>query len=437
MGSVLNIIGNSAKLIANKIKHRRIKGPEFINENTEDNRLEELRSLHNRVGDDQKPIIEREIKLIEVGIAGEKNVIYELKHSKTPMLVLHDITLNDSQIDFLLITKSAIIVLETKKLVGDIEINNDGDFIRYYKNAQGKVYKKEGIYSPITQNKYHVDKVRELLINNKFIKKFPIYSLVVIANPKTIINKTYAKKNIKEKIVKYDQVNDKIEEILNENNDFDFSDDRMYEIADFLARESKDREYNYITKLGLILKDDSQVVEDVKVIDSEEDNQNIVDDNLYEVLRKYRLEKAQELCYRPYMIFNNKELEELVLKRPNTREELLAITGFSDAKVNRYGDDIIKIIQEDVGNKVNDDYEFSSLEVSSLEEELKEFRRVKSIEENIKPYIIYTNQQLQELVDNKPTNKEELLQMNGFGEVKVEKYGDAIIEIIKRSENSD
>ena len=83
---------------------------------------------------------------------GEQNVYYELKNSFIPMLCFHDIRLeyNDyvAQFDFIVITTKFIYVLETKKLSGDIEVNSDGDFIRIFKNNNGKVIKKEGMYSP-------------------------------------------------------------------------------------------------------------------------------------------------------------------------------------------------------------------------------------------------------------------------------------------------
>jgi len=72
------------------------------------------------------------------------------------MLCLHDIRLEYqdyvAQLDFVIITNKFIYVLETKKLNGDIEITPDGDFIRTIRNNDGRFIKKEGMYSPISQN---------------------------------------------------------------------------------------------------------------------------------------------------------------------------------------------------------------------------------------------------------------------------------------------
>ena len=63
--------------------------------------------------------------------------------------------------------------------------------------------------------------------------------------------------------------------------------------------------------------------------------------------------------------------------------------------------------------------------------ELKEYRLLKSREEKIKPYFLYNDNQLRELVQKVPKSREELLEVNGFGLAKVSKYGDDIIRIVK------
>lgn len=61
---------------------------------------------------------------------------------------------------------------------------------------------------------------------------------------------------------------------------------------------------------------------------------------------------------------------------------------------------------------------------------LKAFRKEQSISEQITAYYIFTDAQMEGLIDRKPRNKDELLEVAGFGDKKVEKYGDAIIRII-------
>lgn len=67
--------------------------------------------------------------------------------------------------------------------------------------------------------------------------------------------------------------------------------------------------------------------------------------------------------------------------------------------------------------------------------DLKGFRLEKSREENIKPYYIFNDKQMMDLIDKMPDSKEALLKISGFGEFKVEKYGGRILEILNPYQN--
>ncbi len=79
--------------------------------------------------------------------------MFELKNSHMPMYILHDIFFEENglttQIDYIVITRKVILIIECKNLYGNITVNNQGDFTRTIQF--GKRYHKEGIYSPITQ----------------------------------------------------------------------------------------------------------------------------------------------------------------------------------------------------------------------------------------------------------------------------------------------
>jgi superfamily II DNA helicase RecQ len=71
-------------------------------------------------------------------------------------------------------------------------------------------------------------------------------------------------------------------------------------------------------------------------------------------------------------------------------------------------------------------------EETDIIKELKAYRLNKSREEKIKPYFIYYDNQLRDLISKMPRSKEELQTVAGFGEVKANKYGDDILRIIKK-----
>ena len=147
---------------------------------------------------------------------------------------------------------------------------------------------------------------------NKISKNIPIYPLVVIANSKTIIDKKYATKEVKNKVIKYDQLNNVIYNFI-ENGTIDISDNKMTEIAEVINNNNTMKTIDYISKLKLVLVDE-QSEEDVQVIDESSNIEDYhLDDELYERLREYRLNKAKELNVQAWIIFNNDTLSKLVL----------------------------------------------------------------------------------------------------------------------------
>jgi DNA helicase-2/ATP-dependent DNA helicase PcrA len=61
-------------------------------------------------------------------------------------------------------------------------------------------------------------------------------------------------------------------------------------------------------------------------------------------LREWRLERARERAVPAYVIFTDATMEALAEALPSTPEELLAISGIGPDKVERYGDDLIAVL---------------------------------------------------------------------------------------------
>jgi ATP-dependent DNA helicase RecQ len=66
-----------------------------------------------------------------------------------------------------------------------------------------------------------------------------------------------------------------------------------------------------------------------------------------------------------------------------------------------------------------------------LFERLKDLRKKLATEENVPAYIIFTNASLLDMCRRKPTSLIQFSAVNGVGEVKLEKYGEAFIDVIK------
>ncbi len=351
---------------------RTLKEPVFLKEYTGmDKTVSELENLKKRTNyPEVKNSIEMDIVFIKQGAQGEKNVYFELKNSFLPMYILHDVRIQhgdyNAQLDFVIITSKFICILETKKLNGDITINNQGEFIRAFKNSMGKVYKKEGMYSPISQNKRHVRILQDMLLKEKIIRNTPVISLVVMANPKNIIDFKYAPKEIKQQIVKCDQLVPFLKKKMNEPSQVDLAILTMEDIAESLVSKHIETEDLFIKKYEqLCLKGQKDPEDEKKAVEyskptvekeaiKEPEKPRVT--NLIQETRPINIEKTREdlIAFRrvrskeegiaAYYIFNNKQMEDIIAKLPKTKEELKTCNGFGPAKAEKYGDAIINII---------------------------------------------------------------------------------------------
>lgn len=74
-----------------------------------------------------------------------------------------------------------------------------------------------------------------------------------------------------------------------------------------------------------------------------------VRDELFEKLRQLRKQLAQEKGVPPYIIFNDKTLEEMAATRPMTDEDMKRVSGVGERKLHLYGNYFIDAIIEHVG----------------------------------------------------------------------------------------
>lgn len=316
----------------------------YYSGNTLENKIKVLENkLKNTKSKEEKLYLYEEIQKYKYGIQGENKILYELKNSHIPMYILHDINLEykdyKAQIDFIILTKKNYYIIECKNLYGNISIDNKGNFYRI--NNKNKV----GIYNPITQLDRHINIIRRYIEDrNNFIGKLIVkkifdsmyHGIVVLANDNTVVEDKYAPKNVKNKVIRADQLIEYIKYI--EKN------------TDSYASSEKDIISSCNNILALCKKEET-IAEEIPLLNINEDinhdnkTMNINnDDEIRTNLKKYRLNKSKELNYKPYFIFNDKTLEELINKKPKNKVELKQIEGFGDKKIEMYGIDIIKII---------------------------------------------------------------------------------------------
>lgn len=397
--------------------------PIFLKEESEAKHyISKLKELHSRAPEGVKGRIEKELKIATLGELGEDNIAFELKNSGIPMYILHDICLetNDlsAQIDYIVVTRKVIFIIECKNLVGNIEINSQGNFIRTY-NFNGK-FIKEGIYSPITQNERHLEVLKRIKKESKsnFISKmlFDKYfndnykSLVVLANPKTVLNSRYAKKEIKDKVIKADQLINYIKEVNSKSDLMSLSDKEMKEIADRLLALHKSSKLSFLKKYREL----------VELIDNHDDK-----DNAKTVFNNKEIINDSSINNDKSNIINeDKSSATNNIDKSNNINNIYNTKNINiNVNINN------TVINNSTGNKINNNSDIIN-DNENLIKKLKEYRLQMSRAENTKPYFIFNDKQMTGLLEKMPKTKSELKEVSGFGEVKVEKYGDVILKIL-------
>lgn len=192
----------------------RFKDKVFFKESSDlQDRYDALSKLNSEYPNND--ILKNEMYCIIKGLDGEKEIAYQLKKANVGMYVLHDVKIKykdlTAQIDYIIITPVFTYYIECKNLVGNIIVNDKGDFIREYIINGKKV--RNGMYSPLRQVEAQREVIRKIWedrtssLKKIFASKnFNHYNkvLVVAANHETILNTYKSPKDIKNKVIRAD-----------------------------------------------------------------------------------------------------------------------------------------------------------------------------------------------------------------------------------------
>jgi superfamily II DNA helicase RecQ len=75
-----------------------------------------------------------------------------------------------------------------------------------------------------------------------------------------------------------------------------------------------------------------------------EQDLNLEQQAFYETLKLWRTNKAKELKIPSYLICHNSELLNAILREAKTPTDLRCIKGFGELKVEKYGDEILSVL---------------------------------------------------------------------------------------------
>ena len=316
----------------------RFRDTVFLKEDSDlEKQLNELRNIRDKLQNTEE--IDKDIKLLEYGIAGEKEIAFELKNANIGMYVLHDVTFeydgNKAQIDYLLFTRGYFYLIECKNLVGNITVDSNGQFYREYEYKGKKI--KESIYSPYTQAVRHQDMMKKVwsanhskldnFIFGRFHGKNFFRPIVVLSNSKSFLNTKYAPKEIRNDIIRADQLISYIQKDIDNMDSVELCGEKMLkQAADVWLSRSITNNTNLVNKYLNAIKDK----------DDKADLEN--------KLRIFRKEKSKSMNIPAYYIFTDEELNNLLEIMPKTIEELKTKRILTDIKIKCHGEEIIRIL---------------------------------------------------------------------------------------------
>lgn len=253
----------------------------FLKEDSSlEKQIDELKKIRDKVSDKDK--IDKDIKLLELGLQGEKEIAFELKNANIGMYVLHDVTLSyedlKAQIDYVIVTKGYTYLVECKNLLGDITVDNQGQFMRSYEVKGKKI--KEGIYSPYTQAVRHKEILKkrwlskrnklQIMLWEKSFENMWYKPLVVLSNSKCLLNTKYAPNDVKKNTIRVDQLVSYIKRDLERyDHDMYSSKKNMVELAESFLKDNEEVEHSSIVNryLNDIENNKDKKIEDENIAD--------------------------------------------------------------------------------------------------------------------------------------------------------------------------
>jgi hypothetical protein len=173
-------------------------------------------------------LIERELRAMKAGIAGEEDCAYYINFyfgNSDNWCVIHDLRIEHqssvAQIDHLLINRLfEIYVIESKNFSYEVAINDSGEFT--LKSGSHSF----GIPSPIEQNKRHIFLLKKFIVAHGLapsrlgIPIVPRYRSLILMSPKSVITRPDRKTFDTDMVIKADTLRTKIDDNVDKMSPF-------------------------------------------------------------------------------------------------------------------------------------------------------------------------------------------------------------------------
>ena len=299
--------------------------------------------------------INYQILLFKIGELGESKVLDELKYSFYPMHIIKDISINigefHCQIDFLIITKKSMYLIECKNNGANLKIDSTGSF---YLVKEGK---KNRIFSVLNQ----IERQKMILEQLDFdvdIKN--IHPIIVYANEETgieiedenilrginVINLDRLNSLIREKEEDLEEIysEEEIEKIKNKLLDpilknSDYVEENSKKWDEFELRMQLEKNINEKKALEKIAERNS-----TKSIKANNDGSKISRDEFGEILEKYLIRKSEKLGVTTASLMTEMMKDEVLEKMPTTVVQLSKLLVSNSVFFHKISSDLLSMI---------------------------------------------------------------------------------------------
>lgn len=147
-----------------------------------------------------------------------------------------------------------------------------------------------------------------------------------------------------------------------------------------------------------------------------------------------REDLAQEEDLPPFKVIQNQTLVNIVRKQPHDFRSLQHVRGMSNKIMDRYGDDILKAIEKGRNTKTpkQPPRDEPNAIVADRYIALHSWRKNVARKRNLDSSLILAKQMLWDLANKMPSTRAELAQMDGFGQWRLDNYGEDILNLIEK-----
>lgn len=296
-----------------------------------------------------------QILLFKIGELGESKVLDELKYSFYPMNIIKDISINigefHCQIDFLIITKKSIYLIECKNNGANLKIDSNGSF---YLVKEGKKNRIFSVLNQIERQKMILEQL-DFDVDIKNIKPIIVYAneeIGIEIEDETIlrgidvINLDRLNSLIREKEKDLEEIytEEEIEKIKNKLLDpilknSDYVEENSKKWDEFELRMQLEKNINEKKALEKIAERNS-----AKSIKSNNDGSKISKDEFGEILEKYLIRKSEKLGVTTTSLMTEMMKDEVLEKMPTTVAQLSKLLVSNSVFFHKISSDLLSMI---------------------------------------------------------------------------------------------